>query len=61
MTPAELLADLGARGLRLSHHGTELHVAPRTLLDADDRAALIEHKPALLASVSYTHLTLPTN
>jgi hypothetical protein len=49
MTPAELLADLGARGLRLSHHGAELHVAPRALLDADDRAALIEHKPALLA------------
>jgi hypothetical protein len=49
MTPAELLADLGARGFGLWHHGPKLHVAPRSLLDADDRAALIEHKPALLA------------
>jgi hypothetical protein len=48
MTPAQLLADFAARGIRLSHHGAELHVAPRALLETGDRAALVAHKPALL-------------
>jgi hypothetical protein len=42
VTAGELLADLGARGLRVWNQGTELRVA-------SDRAAITTHKPALLA------------
>jgi hypothetical protein len=49
MTTGELLGDLRARGLRLRCEGEMLHVAPRVCLADGDRAALIEHKPALLA------------
>jgi hypothetical protein len=52
MTPAALMADLTARGVRVTARGETLRVdAPRGVLTASDRAALVEHKPALLAAL----------
>jgi hypothetical protein len=46
------MADLEARGVRLTAVGETLRVdAPRGVLTATDRAALVECKPALLATL----------
>jgi len=43
-----LLEALKTRGLQVQRRGGALHVTPRRLLTDTDRAALREHKPALL-------------
>jgi hypothetical protein len=49
VTPAALLADLVARGVRVERRDEALHVvAPRGVLTAADKAALQAAKPALL-------------
>lgn len=53
MSPADLLADLHARGVAVSADGDDLLVtAPRGVLSADMRATIARFKPVLLA-----HLT----
>ena len=52
MTPAALIADLKARGVRLMAVGRTLRVdAPRGTLTVADREALLAHKPAVLAAL----------
>jgi TubC N-terminal docking domain len=52
MTPAALMAGLAARGVRLTALGHALRVdAPRGVLTAADREALVAHKPAVLAAL----------
>lgn len=52
MTPAALIADLEARGVRLTAVGPRLRVdAPRGVLTAADRQALVQQKPAVLAAL----------
>jgi len=52
VTPAALMADLEARGVRLAAMGERLRVdAPRGALTATDRDALVRYKPALLAAL----------
>lgn len=48
---AELLADLRARGLSVVAEGETLRVGPGGLLTDADRAAIREHKPAILAEL----------
>lgn len=49
MTPTALLASLRASGFTLRPEGGLLLVSPASRLTGDQRAALIAHKPALLA------------
>ena len=52
MTPAALMADLEARGVRLMAVGQTLRVdAPRGVLTTADREALLAHKAAVLAAL----------
>jgi len=52
VTPAALVADLEARGVRLTAVGERLRVdAPRGTLTVADREALVRHKPAILAEL----------
>jgi hypothetical protein len=46
------MADLVARGIRVTARGETLRVdAPRGILTASDRAALVHHKSAVLAAL----------
>jgi hypothetical protein len=50
--PAALITDLEVRGVRLMAVGETLRVdAPRGVLTAADRKALLAHKPAILAKL----------
>jgi hypothetical protein len=52
MTPTALLADLERRGITVTAAGAQLRVVPGGRLAEADRAALRQHKPALLALLS---------
>jgi hypothetical protein len=52
MTSHTLLADLARRGIAVTAAGTKLRVVPAGRLAEADRAALRQHKPALLALLS---------
>jgi TubC N-terminal docking domain len=52
MTPTALLADLARRGITVTAAGAQLRVVPAGRLAEADRAALRQHKPALLALLS---------
>lgn len=59
MKPTELLADLTARGVILTHNGDKLGIkAPFGTLTAADRANLSRYKLALLALLDPTVPTL---
>jgi hypothetical protein len=49
VTGRSLLANLRARGLRVQHVGSALHVAPRAALTDADREALRQHRTELIA------------
>jgi hypothetical protein len=52
VTPTALIAELEARGVRLTVVGETLRVdAPRGIVTATDREALVQYKPALLATL----------
>lgn len=48
MTAGELYRSLADRGIALSRQGDALTAAPKELLTDDDRAAIRQHKAALL-------------
>jgi hypothetical protein len=52
MTPTALLADLERRGITVTAAGAQLRVVPAGRLAEADRAALRQHKPALLTLLS---------
>lgn len=51
MGAPDILNVLHGMGLRLSAHGTELHVGPRTALTDDTRRLIRDHKTELLAAL----------
>jgi len=60
VSPQELLRALAARGVRLSLDGERVKVdAPRGALDDELRAALVEHKLALVARLSHPGSAVP--
>lgn len=52
MTAASLLAALRARGFTLTATGDRLSVRPAKLLSDDDREAINQHLPALVAALA---------
>ncbi len=60
MTPEALLSRLSALNVTVTAHGDRLRVeAPAGALTAELRAALAEHKPALLALLSPQRMRIP--
>jgi hypothetical protein len=49
VTAAELLADLTRQGFTLARAGEGIRVTPTSRLTAEQRRAIVAHKPALLA------------
>ena len=52
MTVRDLLAELDRRGVKLAAAGERLRYRPRDAVSPELRAAIIEHKPELLARVA---------
>ncbi len=59
MTPVELADHLEARGFRLSVQDGRLIVAPASRLLDTDRAAIRQHRDALVALLTCDYSTLP--
>lgn len=51
ITPATLYASLLSRGLRVTVDGDRLRVTPSGQLTEQDRAAIVQHKPVLIALI----------